>query len=416
MLYPIGAYSQLLFDRESGGEYTVESLTVSGDLITPATRALNVDGDGLPIDSGYGIWPAATNLITNGGFETNTTGWSTTSPGAWIASGGTLTRITSDAKFGDAAARIVVTNQQFRGAAFAVTLSPTTTYTVSFWYKGTQVNGAALFLGEAGSSTGQSTALSNAADWTRASATFTTTAGTSYVVGIRTTGSNGSMDIVFDGVQVETGSIATPYIETDGSTESRTAGRIQMPVADLFTETQGAVFARLNAGAASTALAGFPRVYQLRDDGNNRIDNAYDASSARWGFSRKAAAAGLDVFITDAFAGGAGLSLLSAWTATQLRGSLDGGAFSSVANSSIPTLTATTIDIGSNAGASSWWGGNVRWFATFAGTLTDADAAALDALGDTPPTWAQLVGALPATAQVTGLWDARTAQFFKAAA
>lgn len=51
------------------------ALTLSGNEITDATRALGIQGDGLLNDSSYGIWPAATNLRLNGGFETNATGW-----------------------------------------------------------------------------------------------------------------------------------------------------------------------------------------------------------------------------------------------------------------------------------------------------------------------------------------------------
>ena len=62
----------------------VRTLTFSGgvqvDTPTGVTatvaRQTNTQGDRLAVPGEYGVWPAATNLIANGGFETNTTGWS----------------------------------------------------------------------------------------------------------------------------------------------------------------------------------------------------------------------------------------------------------------------------------------------------------------------------------------------------
>src|SRR5437764_14635783 len=66
-----------------------------GDVINDADRALGIDGDGLVVpDSSYGLWRGSTNLITNGGFETNVTGW--------FGAGCTISRDTGDFKFGSA--------------------------------------------------------------------------------------------------------------------------------------------------------------------------------------------------------------------------------------------------------------------------------------------------------------------------
>ena len=53
-----------------------------------------LQGHGLSNDGSTGIWPAATNLCTNGGFETNTTGW------AAAVGTETLTRQSTTCKFG----------------------------------------------------------------------------------------------------------------------------------------------------------------------------------------------------------------------------------------------------------------------------------------------------------------------------
>src|SRR4029077_10532410 len=77
-----------------------------GNEITDATRIANTQGDGrTPPDSSFGIWEATTNLCTNGGFETNTKGWVAYSP----RDTATLTRDTSQAKFGTASLKVITT-------------------------------------------------------------------------------------------------------------------------------------------------------------------------------------------------------------------------------------------------------------------------------------------------------------------
>lgn len=182
-----------------------------------ATNAARANSDTLQMPT-VDIGPGRANLCTNGGFETNTTGWITSGPGYWLTGTPTLSRITTDFKFGTACARIVVASGQYNGLSYAVTLSATTAYIVSFWYKGTS-NGAACFFGEADGGTSAGAALNQdtGGEWLRFSQTFTTSADTANVFGIRTTAVGGTMDYVIDGVQIETGSVATRYIHTDGA-------------------------------------------------------------------------------------------------------------------------------------------------------------------------------------------------------
>jgi hypothetical protein len=52
------------------------AIAFSGNEITDTKRAANTQGDGRAApDSSTGIWESTTNLVTNGGFESNTTGW-----------------------------------------------------------------------------------------------------------------------------------------------------------------------------------------------------------------------------------------------------------------------------------------------------------------------------------------------------
>ena len=381
------------------------SLTTSGGLITDAVRTTGAEGDGLTPPAGVGIWPAATNLVTNGGFETNTTGWSTTSPGFWLASGGSFTRVTNESKFGTASARLQV-SQTNRGAAFAVTLAATTTYTVSLWYKGTG-NGTQFFFGEADSGTSSFILIEESApDWTRASVTFTTSADTACVIGLRGTQATPTVDYYIDGVQIETGPIATPYIETDGATASRAAGRAQIPVSGLFTATQGAVFSRLRMGYPSASVTtGTPYVFDYKDNANNAVSGFFDESANNWVTRRFASDVGTVATVANTFTTGDSRSVAHQWSATAVAMSLGGAAFVSAADTNIPVLVATTVDIGrQTTSAVNFLSGNVLWFATFAGTLTDADAAALDSFGDTPPTPELLMATVSRAAELTSLW------------
>lgn len=59
----------------SPGTPISSTLTVSGNEITDASRAAATAGDGRTADSSFGIWEATTNLVENGGLETNASGW-----------------------------------------------------------------------------------------------------------------------------------------------------------------------------------------------------------------------------------------------------------------------------------------------------------------------------------------------------
>ena len=74
--------------------------TLSGNEITDITRRTNTQGDGLlPEQGSTGIWEATTNLVTNGGLESNTTGWNSGASFGTNA-GATISRVASQRKFG----------------------------------------------------------------------------------------------------------------------------------------------------------------------------------------------------------------------------------------------------------------------------------------------------------------------------
>ena len=389
-----------------GVPYALQTLTFTGGLITDAVRAAGVEGDGLTPPAGVGIWPAATNLVTNGGAETGTTGWTQT------GSANIFSRSTTRAKFGSASFRLLrdATAGILGMQTANIAVTGGATYTVSGFFNsqvGT-VGNIAIKIREitGGTAAVQTTGTTLTTDeWGRLSASLTMGASVTAarVEIVFNSGSDGD-DVFVDGIQFETGSIATPYIETDGGTASRTAGRIQLPVDGLFTETQGAVFARFTPDWSALPNSN-PMVISWWDAVSNRLE-CYVATTTTLAMIRQAAGSGAsDSGTMTAVAQGTPVSGAWAWTATNLGVSANGAAFGTrTANSSIPTLAATSADLGSRAGSSVYIDSNVLWFATFAGTLTDADATALDAFGDTPPTPSMLVNACLPAADPTSLW------------
>ena len=96
-LFSFVFFLTLFFTVHSSVHATVnDTLTTSGNEMTDTTRTTNTQGDGITSpDSSYGIWESTTNLVTNGGAETNITGW--TNHGT-----GVVSRDTSQYKFGGA--------------------------------------------------------------------------------------------------------------------------------------------------------------------------------------------------------------------------------------------------------------------------------------------------------------------------
>jgi hypothetical protein len=173
----------------------------------------------------YPRWPAATNLVTNGGFTTNTTGWT---------AGGTntVTRTTARAKFGAASAFLAYADNATL-ASFGITLTAAA-HSTEIWvyvpasYDGTdpevQMTGFVV-------ATGTLTAnisLTTRDAWQRITVpNFVPDAGD--IAGFLSIVENGTpptvgRGIYIDGAQIEATASSTPYIETDGGTATRAAG------------------------------------------------------------------------------------------------------------------------------------------------------------------------------------------------
>lgn len=376
-------------------------LTLSGNEITDASRAAGLEGDGLLNDSSFGIWEAATNLCTNGGFETNTTGWT-----AWGAEA-SISRVTTQAKFGSASLEVVVTDLGNRGTGVKVSLSATTVYTFSAWVKvptGATVR-LAVYDTPATTQLGGVNVVGND-DWQRASVTFTSDGdGGDHNFYIMTFADYNAVTFYIDGVQIETGFIATPYIETDGATAVRDAAYVRAP-SSLLSVTQSWVAFRVRTGWGATEPIAAPRVFSWSTVWDNLI-NIQRGSDALVQIKNDASggAASQTASATLVWTAGASSTIVGKWDAAAIYIAANGSAFASAARSEIPDLTAaTTFFIGRDAVFSASLYGDVLWFACGTGTLTDADSALLYSWGNADPQWSWF----PASAQLTGLWDGRS--------
>lgn len=385
----------------SGHPFSGGSLTLSGNEITDALRAVNTQGDGLSNDSSMGIWPAATNLNDNGNATTNTTGVTDHSS--------TTTRVTSGVvKFGTTAFSVISGNaaanegpsQLVNGALAA------TQYTVSAW--AWLVSGAATV----------QVALDDTVGGHQAGSAVVLTATPQRITVTATTGIAGiniasyvetSVQQVgtwrIGGWQVETGARATPYIQTDGGDATRAAARVQLPVKGLFTSTQGWIAIRIRYGWGSVPANA--TVFSWADSANERIELVYITN--QWvGLKRTGGVGGNAAAAVNTPAVGDLDTLVLAWTGGTLGLSRAGLAFVSVANTSIPTTTATLMDLGqSTQAAGRFQSSDDFWFATGSGTLTNSDAAMINAFGSADPPPKSFPG------QCTSFWSAVNGTFLR---
>lgn len=380
------------------------SLTLSGNEITDAVRAAGLAGDGLSPEGSMGVWESTTNLVTNGGFETNTTGW------AGRQGTETLTRDTGQAKFGAGSLKVDLghTDAALEGVFHAFTGAAATVYTHSVWVKpDSGITVRVYAYDNVAGFVGGGSVAGDGETWTRLSVTTTTGAGAAtfrVYVRVETSGNQSSKAFYVDGVQVEQQPLATPYVETNGSTASRSAADISLPVSGLLDETQGWVAFRIRYPWAHTSEPyQFPNLFNWADDGNNNLVLYYELSGNLLYGDRNLAGAGNSRTAAASWSAGDSKTIVFAWTATALLLSVDGGAFASTANSSIPTLSSgTAYLLRDRLSAALQPDADLFWFACGLGTLTDTDAANIHAWGNSDPS----PGLFPTTADLTLIWKA----------
>jgi hypothetical protein len=383
-------------------------LTPTGGVINDLTRGALIEGDGRVADSSYGLWTGTTNIDAFGGGEDgSTTSWT-----------GTLT-ITNPAsptqvKFGLRAWKLVSTSglQTADKAATGVAL---TAYTESIWFYREETTAAITVAVRNRLDTANlvSATLATTTGWQRIQLPFTTEASQTSIV-TRISVSITTVTLWVDGVQIEAGTIATPYIETNGSTAARTAGYLECPSSGVLNATQGWVAARLRPGWAWNAdpLGGNrPQMWSWMVDGSNKLQAEYDPAADFWSFTRVSGGSGSSATTTSgSFTAGSSHTLTSTWTATLTAISLDGASFGAgTANTQIPAGLPATWVIGARqigAPPDRQFDGDFLWLIAGSGTLSDADAATIHGFGDTDPDISLIPGA------VTMFWAATSDDYF----
>jgi len=121
-----------------GGTLTGNGATVLKDSTnsTTAFQVQNASGTQLlSVDTS-----TTPNLLSNGSFEVNATGWA-------AKGSATIARDTTNAYEGNASLLITTTANANDGASYNVTLTPSTSYTLSVWYKTASSGNNLLVLG-----------------------------------------------------------------------------------------------------------------------------------------------------------------------------------------------------------------------------------------------------------------------------
>ena len=355
----------------------LRTLTLA-NVITDAVRQANIQGDGLPIPSGFGVWPAATNIVTQ------------SIPGALATTGvtkagdaaATLTKVTdATAPFQASSADVWLLDNSAGSTDATVDFNGNATaaaYTGSVWAK--KIAGSPTVSIEGG---GTPTAISGTASYARYAQSLTANLNDN----LRVTAPAGAV-VRFTAGQLETGPIATPFVVTNGGTASRSAGRARVESQGLFTATQGAVFARLSLPYANTALPNVaPRVLQAALTGLFQV--WVNGSGINIQTQMSGGAAAVNATQALVWVAGGHIGVGAAWTATQLAASGNGAAQTTAVRSELPTMLPT-VDLFDSGDGARELTGNALFAVLFKGAPTNADWALLHSFGDTVPTLEQI--------------------------
>ncbi|MDE2101466.1 MAG: hypothetical protein KGL39_29745 [Patescibacteria group bacterium] len=377
-------------------------LTFSGNEITDAERSAalswpdtqqggSTDGETTP--AGVGIWEAGTNLFRRGQCDA-TTDWN------GVPNGGVVTvaiDTTVAAPFSPQSIRFTLDGAAAQQGGQAETA------TGQAAAAGTDGVCSVYFKGVAG--------LSYIARnyWLNTDASATIGANTTFVatgawqllqpaavaVAAGKTGDALFVQVIVNGTRAETFHLAhamqqsgvlfvTPYVATSqGATATRNAARVQAP-ASLLNATQGWVAARVtvpwSAASPPGGGSGFPFILYWAQDNNNKLDISFNESTRVW--QMESAVGGVfssAVSAVQSFPAGSTLTIVGYWTSTTLGIGVNGGAFVTAARSAVQGTMPSTFDLGSAGGGADFIDGDFLWAACGTGTLSNADAAMINA-------------------------------------
>jgi uncharacterized repeat protein (TIGR02059 family) len=351
----------------------------SGNEITDSVRAAGIQGDGRSADSSYGIWEATTNLDTNGGFENGSTaGWSPT--------GGSLANSTEQARFGTHGGKAVTSAPGDLVSKAVSGLSASTNYSRSLWIYRTETAATltVVVLNNAGTGNLASATAPSALGWSRIVLHPRTESGQTALT-TRIAASLGGVTYYLDGAQLEKNVVATPYVETNGSTATRGPAKVSV-VGNPVGPTQGWVAVRIRLGwDSTTAFSPDPGIVDMSVSNNDALFCYWDVGSHTFHLERHKGGTGTTAAsAVQSFSAGTIKTVIYAWTATDVRVSVDGGAFVGTGNTTIPGQA--TLFIGSDQvqgnGSNRQGDSDYLWVAGGSGTLTNTDAATIHAFGD----------------------------------
>jgi hypothetical protein len=273
-------------------------------------------------DGSYGVWAAATNLLTNGGAESGLTNILVAQ-----GTGETLTRDQTIGKFGLASAKVVtnaaVSDQGlYFSSATGLALATGATVTGSVWVKGSGTVTCLTIITNTDTTTtvGTRQSIVLSSDWQRVTAPSLAVAaaktGDKVWLSLRTgVGVSASVTINADGAQVEQKAYPTPYVHTDGAAATRSVGGLTMTAPAALSAAQGWFAALVRTGFAST-VSGTHSILKWRDViDNEHYQLYYDvlAGNGGWSMRRKQGGANYTISTAQSFSAGTVAFVAGKW-------------------------------------------------------------------------------------------------------
>ena len=359
----------------------------SGNEITDAVRRADVEGDGREPEGSTGIWEGTTNLNLNGGFESGLDNW--------IEYGGsTLTRDSSESKFGQWSCRMDADTNYGGIEAAPISITPHTSggsdYSVSFWFLGTNSGTPHRLVVQDQDGTQVRTLVfpDDSQEWKRIDTLAHFDEGdTELRWHIQKSFPIPVMDTYWiDGAQVEEKPLPTPYVETTTTKASRGVSLVSAN-SDILDETQAWASFRLRVNYYETdapnSLPNLMHWEAIFEGSKNRIWAGRNVSAGDWVLSREKGGFSATVETKDRtpIVAGQELTITLAWTADHVWISEKGFPFEGAPSTQIPDLKPARWFIGnSSTSGTRASDSDFFWVAAGIGTLTDEDAQALSNL------------------------------------